>query len=358
MLYGDYGKEPFDLRLTMLRLIKRSYQIVIATLLGTLFFGGWYYLKNVTFRESAGYKAESTYKVDYVIEPAVSGDYYINSTTWNTFIRSDMFMEKIYEQLELQGNVPGDVNIFAMSDSEIAEMLTLDIASDIHVLTIIVTYKDEQVVEAMKNAVDTVMTEWFATSNEQLKSIVLIDTDEKAHEIIPDVRPLRAFILSAILSCFAAVVIVLLQELSDDSIWLPATILRRYGIKCVGIEEDENIYTNLGIILNPGEAGEEKKVIVCPAGEDINPKDICVRMEQNMGIKAVPVPDLLLCPKSVEVLKEARDVVLLVRAGSHVGKKLEYVLELLRTHDISIAASILLDADEKLVRNYYRLKAF
>ena len=47
MLEGSYGREPFDLRLTVLRMIRQLNIIAGFTLAGTLVFGGGYYLKNV-----------------------------------------------------------------------------------------------------------------------------------------------------------------------------------------------------------------------------------------------------------------------------------------------------------------------
>ena len=45
MREGYYGKEPFDLRLTALRMLRNLNQIIVFTLAGTLVFGGGYYLE-------------------------------------------------------------------------------------------------------------------------------------------------------------------------------------------------------------------------------------------------------------------------------------------------------------------------
>ena len=49
MLDAYYGKEPFDLRLTALRLLRNLNKILLWTAVGTLLFGGGYYVKNVLF---------------------------------------------------------------------------------------------------------------------------------------------------------------------------------------------------------------------------------------------------------------------------------------------------------------------
>ena len=50
MWKGHYGREPFDLRLTMLRMLYKLPLILGLTLLGSLVLGGGYYAKNVLLR--------------------------------------------------------------------------------------------------------------------------------------------------------------------------------------------------------------------------------------------------------------------------------------------------------------------
>ena len=65
----SYGKEPFDLRLMCLRLCRNLWKILAVTVVGTLLFGGGYYVKNVLLQPDPGYAASSTYKVEYKENP-------------------------------------------------------------------------------------------------------------------------------------------------------------------------------------------------------------------------------------------------------------------------------------------------
>ena len=65
----SYGKEPFDLRLMCLRLCRKLWKILAVTAVGTLLFGGGYYVKNVVLQPDPGYAASSTYKVEYKENP-------------------------------------------------------------------------------------------------------------------------------------------------------------------------------------------------------------------------------------------------------------------------------------------------
>ena len=95
MWKGSYGKEPFDLRLTVLRFMGNFVNIIVLTMIGTLFFGGGYYVKNVLLGGERQYGATSTYKVDYVTPPVNSGDYFINEATWNTLVQTTEFMDAV-----------------------------------------------------------------------------------------------------------------------------------------------------------------------------------------------------------------------------------------------------------------------
>ena len=60
MWEGSYGREPFDLRLTVLRLIREFGKILVLTIVGTILFGGGYYVKNMILRPEPTYAATST----------------------------------------------------------------------------------------------------------------------------------------------------------------------------------------------------------------------------------------------------------------------------------------------------------
>ena len=100
-----YGKEPFDLRLAVLRLLSRLDKILALTLVGTLLFGGGYYVKKVLLQPDLGYAASSVYKVEYVVDPNETGAYYINETSWNTFLHTKEFLDAVQLHLAEQAEV-------------------------------------------------------------------------------------------------------------------------------------------------------------------------------------------------------------------------------------------------------------
>ena len=96
----SYGIEPFDLRLMWRRLCRNLWKILAVTVVGTLLFGGGYYVKNVVLQPDPGYAASSTYKVEYKENPNAAGAYYINEATWNTMIHTGEFLDGVEKHLQ------------------------------------------------------------------------------------------------------------------------------------------------------------------------------------------------------------------------------------------------------------------
>lgn len=352
-----YGKEPFDLRLTVLRLFRNLHIILGITLLGTLLFGGGYYVKNVVLYKETVYQTTSTYKVSFVDKPIQPGDYYINEMTWNTYVHSGKFLNGVWEYLQEAG-AHGLMDDVEKAES-LASYVEAKLDSDIYVPSTVVTTPSQQwTLELAKAIEDTMMTE-FAEGNEQLSSVEVIDPALTAQRVMPDVRPLRAFILSGVLSCFFAVIGFLLRELTVDGIWLPAGLHRRYGIPVVGTINSKEAAANLRFLFSA-----KGKVAVCPGDEQINPVEVIDTLERLMSSDgcdnkaadtkewlAMPAP--LLCTGSVQELARAEGVLVVVRAGRYAGKPLEYILEYLSTQKIEVTATLLWDADEWLINTYY-----
>ena len=353
MWEASYGKEPFDLRLTALRMFRNLHKIIGVTLIGTLLFGGGYYVKNVMLRGGNSYEAASVYKVDFVDEPSKSGDYYINEMTWNTYVQADEFLTAVRAHLEKDDALDS----FSTDSLEnLGAQLAAKLDSDVHVPSTIVTTDSPEKSLLLAKAVEQAMTEEFVQNNEQIKDIKVIDAAQTATEVVPDVRPMRAFVLSAILSCFFAVVVFLLTEIGSDDIWLPATLRRRYGLAAPGTVNSRDFSANMEYLFR----GKEN-IAVCTVSDDCNPIQVAEALQEsctkgaNMEKNWIPVPAPFLCPEAAKQMREADGVLLVVNAGRHSGRKLECVLEFFATQEIPVTAALLWEADELLIRAYYSL---
>lgn len=355
MWKGSYGKEPFDLRLTVLRMFCRLPVIAAVTLLGTLVFGGGYYVKNVLLRGQHYYAATSYYRVEYAVDNAEDmANVYINEMTWNTYMQSRMFLDAVRKHLTGQG-------MEDMGEQELAGALKALVLSDLRVPAVTVTVDSPEKALRIIRAVNEAMTMELAEEISEIRSISVIEPGDRAEEVIPDVRPGRAFGLSAVLSFFFVVIVLLLKETGDDSIWLPSSLWRRYGLRAAGTlkskELGENIRYFFGEALPAGKrtAG---RVAVCAVQPALDEKKVLDELRRlcpdTVGEAWFAVQSPLQRPEVCRELREAEGILLAVRAGSHAGKQLERVLEYLEQQDCPVTAGVLWDADEKLLHRYYR----
>ena len=355
---ASYGKEPFDLRLTFLRLCRNLWKILAVTVAGTLLFGGGYYLKNVLLQPNPGYAASSTYKVEYKENPNAPGAYYINEATWNSLIHTGEFLEGVEKHLQEEADrgESGASEALAMGREQWIAALSATLPSDFSIPVTKATTQDPKQSVALAHAAEAAMCNEFADSMPEIERIKVLDHGDAAEAVVPDVRPVRAVILAAVLSLFFAVVIFLLVELSRDSIWLPATLRRRYGLNSLGTVESVGFAENLAYTI--GKKGDKCRVAVCGAMPEADPQEIIKRLQKlpkTIPAEYIAVPSPLLCPEGTAVLREAEVVLLAVPAGEYVGKRLEAVLEQLQTLDCKTDGAFLWNADEKLIRSYYFL---
>ncbi len=363
MWEGSYASEPFDLRLTILRMMRNLGRIVLFTLAGTLIFGGGYYVKNVLLGEGIQYEMTITCKMEYTNPPVQSGDYYINDMTWNTYVDSEDFRKMLNESVTFISSsfFISDLDTWTEHEEGLAGALNATVASDIHVPSITVSTPVAGKTEFLCQAVQEVLVGSFAESIPEVASIRIIDVSEVT-PVKPDVRPLRAIILSAVLSFFFVMVFFLIREISADSIWLPATLRRRYGLSAVGTVNSKEFVRNLQYVFQ-----DQFSVAVCSAHESIDANEVIKALQERKagekdGEQAkepdkdwIAVNSPMSDEKSTVYLHGADGVLLVVKAGLHTGKPLEYLLEYFAVQDVKVTAAVLWDADERLIRSYYLL---
>ena len=195
MRCGNWGKEPFDLRLTLLRLVRCLPWILSIILVGTLVFGSGYYLRKVVLRTEKSYGAEATFLVEYKDTDWAVYLRYINENSWNLWMQSDLFQSFVIKHLEEVGA--------KAPEEDLGEILKVTVPSDLRMAQLTVLSDDPEKADHLLAAVKLAMTEDFPEVMEDVALIKVTDT-QQATEILPDVRPLRAVLLAAVLSTFFA----------------------------------------------------------------------------------------------------------------------------------------------------------
>ena len=310
------GQEPANIRLLILRTARCIPVLLLIILALTLAFGGGYYIKNIALAEDKGYQAVADFKTEYTDEPSKAGDYYINETTWNTYLQSSEFLTRVYAELDEPKGTPEDLR----------ECISATVASDIHIPTVRVTDGGNEkgfTLTDLTASVEKALVGGFAEDNPQINKIIRLD-DWRISHIEPDVRPVRAFALSAVLSVFFVLVIFFMYELSTDGIWLPETVRARYGIKCIGTRAMPEYEENLKQLSRE--------------------EDIEIFSEEELLSEGVDASKIM-----------GRKLVLSLKAGRGAGGRLERILTLLDARGLSLAAVELTGADEILIKRYYHI---
>lgn len=370
MLQGSYGKEPFDLRLTVLRLLRQMHIIIAVTVLGVAVFGGGYYVKNVLLRGEKQYQVTSVYHLEYDVEKeAEVTTVHINYASWNTYLQSDLFLDALLEHLK-SNNTLSDGSKLEPDKGEVGAMLEAFVQSDLRVPSITVTTTDPEKSVLISKAVETAMVREMNESLKEVTDIQLVSSGT-AKEVIPDVRVGRALALSAILSFFFVVLFLLLKETWEDSIYLPSSVVRRYGLKCVGglnthtstkaetpNATAEPVFATKEMQENLKYFFENKsRVAVCPVSEEGNPEEILKALRELcpavVGENWFATPAPLLCPEICGELRDADGILVAVNSGARRGKEFERVIEFIGQQDCEVTAVVLADVDVNLLKWYY-----
>lgn len=345
MWKGYYGNEPFDAKLAVLRLIANLNRIIAVTVLGTLLFGGGYYVKNILLQGEKKFQAVSVYKLDYADTGWAANGSYINEATWNTWINTKEMEDAIKKYLDADG-MQAEVQLQAKVGSDLRVPSTEVISSS----------REYSLIYA--KALEKAMVNDFPGLNpKDVTAIRVIDPAAEATEVHPDVRPVRAFILSGILTLFFAVTIFLLKEWGEDSIRIPAVLYRRYGLRTLDTIQKQGTLADLDFFFDG-----KKRVAVCAVEDNTDADRVCEYLrdlekegkEEKDAHEWIAFPAVLSDRTVCEKIKALDGILLVVKSGGHAGKPLEYVLQILDEHECGITCALLWGADEKLIRNYYR----
>ena len=187
---ASYGKEPFDLRLLLLRLGRNLWKILALTILGTVLFGGGYYVKNVLLQPDPGYAASSTYKVEYVENPNAAGAYYINEATWNSLLHTGEFLDGVETHLQeaAERGETGAAAVLEQGRDRWIKALSAALPSDFSIPVTKATTQDPGESIALAHAAEETMCGEFAESMPEITRIKVLDHGDLAEAVVPDVR--------------------------------------------------------------------------------------------------------------------------------------------------------------------------
>lgn len=335
-----YVREPFDLKLMILRLVRRLWIPVLVSVFTGLAAGGIYLLKNVLFAGPDEYVATTAYYVEYGISPVTGNEFtYINGYTWNEWVRMDEFTDRVLS------NMPEG----SLDKETLKSCLTAELPSDLHMPVSKVTTQDPKLANEVNLALQTAFFE-FGQEMREIDNIKIVNIEE-ASPVRKESRLPQNIIVGTLAGALAALAVMLVRYLLDESIWIPATFTFRYGVPAIGA------VTFPGGKLTP--IAEEnfrhlfagKDIAVTALESDVDLKAVAGLLPEDK--KVVTVPSVEFRPEGVDKLREAEAVLLVVRSGADNGKRIERLLDFLKLQDCSVAGALLWQADVKLLKAYY-----
>lgn len=340
----NFAGETMDYKLFWLRFIKKIWTILVTTVLGALLVGGPYYLINVVGGEGPSYKVVSEYYLDYGEDSAGNAHTYFNYYTWSEVVDTDEFIGILREELPEE--------MFASFDT-LRAYTDATVESDARYLTTtVVTEHPDKTIEIARAMERAVLT--FTEKQKEFNLAKVVTMPEMAEKTYPDVRPLRAVVLGAVLGLFTGLLYVCIKIVADSSVFLPNTLEKRYRIKALGCKSFSESKNNICYSVK-----DAKRIGIFGIGDVNSP----MSEEAVAFIKEVLKEEADICTFAEDVLSEKFDfnklrecdkAIFLVKAGDRNGKKIERAVEQIRRQDVQLAGAFLFGEDVKLIKQYYR----
>lgn len=349
----SYAKEPFDMKLFVIRFMKNIWIPIVAALLGAAIIGGGYFLAVDVFGGPDTYEVTSTYYVEYGKDPETGNEYtYINYASWDNWLKTDFFVGNIWSCALEEGLDPEK---YGIEKDDLKTFLFGDLPSDLRMPTSKVTTGDPELTKILSGAVEKAFG-MFAESQKEIDSIKVVDTtDVKVSD--KNIRTFRACVLGGVLSAFFALIIMFLYYIADDGIYVPGTFACRYQIPALGSVSGfgEEIYLHKGTVENVAYRFKDcKTVAVTSVEEDTDLKAVATLLEkeENGEKQYICIPSILQVPEAAEKLREADGVLLLAAGGVCNGKQIEKALYELKVQDCPVKGVLLTGVDETLLKTY------
>lgn len=297
-----YGKEPLDTRLCFLRLLRKSWLVLVMALIGAILFGTVYFISHVVYAPAREYVTISEFYIDYVGIENYEDQYmyYNNNETWDTLVHSDIFMDEVMTKVNTQTS-EWDREI---TREEAGNAISATLGSDIRIIRVRVTTNSPELTMIIANSLESAFVK-FAESQKEIDTRGVLTLPREATLVAIDNHTVRACILGAVVFVCFTLFFMYLYVVLDTSIYIPLEFERRYKI--------------------PMECDEEKNY-------DSDNKEESVYYTENSD----------------------GTLVLFVKSKDHNGPLIEQTIYRLTAQGKIISKAVLTHADNKLIKWYFK----
>ncbi len=367
MWESKYGKEPADLKLLAIQFYRKSWIVFVSALLGGILFGTGYFIRNVVLAPEPSYEAHAMLYVDFVESDEGGPKYYaFNTGGWSGFVKTDEILDRAIAYLQKDENAAALTN--PIDKEEMRESVKASVDADYRVVDLIVTNADPERAVMISHAIEKGFLD-FGEAMKEIEQIRIMTTADKADRIMIDTDTYRAIIWGAIITSVIVMLIMAIQTILDDSIYVPITFERRYGIPMLGatmasrrpadlkgMEDSFQKARNAEINTNYEYLCTEEKMAVLTVSTDMADMKEYKDIENAALLQIAGLPkvmNLLQHPEEIKKLTQYEGVIMEVPAGRHNGRIIEYTIAQTEKFDCKVKAAILIHADEKLLKTYY-----
>ena len=306
MLECKYGKEPLDTRLCFLRLVRKAWLVLAMAVVGAVLFGGIYFLTHVVYGPAREYVAESEFYIEYVGAVTQEQQYtYYNKETWESLIHTDIFMDEVMAGVKEQTLMYDRV----ITREEVSGAIFATLLTDVRIVHVTVTTNNAYLTMAITNSLESAFVK-FGESQREIDAVRSILIPEEATLTAVDNRTVRACILGAVVCVSLTLFVMYLYVVLDTSIYIPLEFERRFGIPMVLPDEMQVL---------PAEVTASEKSVFLYRAED------------------------------------GTDIVC-VKSGDHNRPLIEKTIRDAEAEGKIVQKAVLLNADEKLIKWYFKTK--
>ncbi len=342
-----YGKEPLDMRLFVLRLIKKIPVLLLAGVLGALCAGGPYFLVKVTFGPAKEYEAVTDFYINYARQEDGTQHTYINFATWDQLIKDDVFTDRILTHMsgieDAAAQLTEAEKKAGVTKKELQKYLSATVLSDTRIATTTVRTNDPALTMRIEKALIQAVFD-FGELQKEIAEIRILQEPVEASLVIADVRTFRACMVGVIIFVFVTALYLSLYYVLDEGIHVPAAFERRFGIPMLGTIDDKELPV-LAVKLLPDP----------PALLAVDKKTDPAQVKRALLEKKIETTGAYRLEELFEnpqINISGKKLLLIVKAGAHNGKQIEKALAFCEKCGASAAAALLWEADEKLIRAY------
>lgn len=308
-------EEPFDRRLFVLQFLKKIWILIVVCILGGILGGSIYFVKNVKDNSGVQYSATEVFYVEYAKKPNGEIYYAYNDAGWSYVIMFDEVLDIVSENLDT-----------SFTKEELQSMLSTENKADYKILSVTATCSEKELCQKLLNAVVPAM-ETYAKNSPHMDEIVLAMSPTEAKPVIVTYYTERAALFGAIVTGIVCVFVMAIIFLLDDRFLVPTALEKKFEIPVLGTTFRD------GSIFDDGELLENLDYLT-----------------KGKQIRNLTLEEAITC----EQLRQCDGVVLEINADLDGSKKIEKLILHLRKQNINIIGMLFCNADEKLVRRYYR----